>query len=56
MNSPRKALIAFLERQGVNTRGTELKSKNIAAVTVTATLPPFSRSGGKINVTGECIG
>ncbi len=51
-----QSLIAFLERQGVNTRGTELKSKNIAAVTVTATLPPFSRSGGKINVTVSAMG
>src|ERR1700727_964413 len=45
-----QSLIAFLERQGVNTRGTELKSKNVAAVTVTANLPPFSRTGGRINV------
>jgi flagellar P-ring protein precursor FlgI len=51
-----QSLIAFLERQGVNTRGTELKSKNIAAVTVTATLPPFSRSGGKINVSVSSMG
>ena len=51
-----QSLIAFLERQGVNTRGTELKSKNIAAVTVTATLPPFSRSGGKINITVSAMG
>ncbi len=51
-----QSLIAFLERQGVNTRGTELKSKNIAAVTVTATLPPFSRAGGKINVSVSAMG
>jgi flagellar P-ring protein precursor FlgI len=51
-----QSLIAFLERQGVNTRGTELKSKNIAAVTVTATLPPFSRAGGKINITVSAMG
>lgn len=51
-----QSLIAFLERQGVNTRGTELKSKNIAAVTVTATLPPFARSGGRINVSVSAMG
>lgn len=51
-----QSLIAFLERQGVNTRGTELKSKNIAAVTVTATLPPFSRTGEKLNVTVSAMG
>lgn len=51
-----QSLIAFLERQGVNTRGTELKSKNIAAVTVTATLPPFARTGNKINVSASAMG
>jgi flagellar P-ring protein FlgI len=51
-----QSLIAFLERQGVNTRGTELKTKNVAAVTVTAMLPPFARSGGKIDVTVSAMG
>ncbi|MEI7668693.1 MAG: flagellar basal body P-ring protein FlgI, partial [Pseudomonadota bacterium] len=40
----------------VNTRGTELKSKNIAAVTVTATLPAFGRAGSKINVSVSAMG
>ena len=51
-----QSLIAFLERQGVNTRGTELKSKNVAAVTITAKLPPFSRSGSHIDVTVSAMG
>lgn len=51
-----QSLIAFLERQGVNTRGTELKTKNVAAVTVTAKLPPFARSGGKIDVSLSAMG
>lgn len=51
-----QSLIAFLERQGVNTRGAQLKTKNVAAVTVTATLPPFSRSGGRIDVTVSAMG
>lgn len=51
-----QSLIAFLERQGVNTRGTELKSKNIAAVTVTATLQPFARNGSRINVSVGAMG
>jgi flagellar P-ring protein precursor FlgI len=51
-----QSLIAFLERQGVNTRGTELKTKNVAAVTVTAALPPFARSGGKIDVSLSAMG
>jgi len=51
-----QSLFAFLERQGINTRGTELKSKNIAAVTVTATLPAFARTGSKLNVTVSAMG
>lgn len=51
-----QSLIAFLERQGVNTRGTELKTKNVAAVTVTAMLPPFARNGGKIDVAVSAMG
>lgn len=51
-----QSLIAFLERQGVNTRGTELKTKNVAAVTVTAKLPPFARAGSRIDVTVSAMG
>lgn len=51
-----QSLIAFLERQGVNTRGTELKSKNIAAVTVTATLQAFAHAGSRINVSVSAMG
>lgn len=51
-----QSLIAFLERQGVNTRGQSLKSKNVAAVTVTAALPPFSRNGSRIDVTVSTMG
>ncbi|NBX03156.1 MAG: flagellar basal body P-ring protein FlgI [Alphaproteobacteria bacterium] len=51
-----QSLIAFLERQGVNTRGTELKSKNVAAVTVTAKLPPFARNGSHVDVSVSALG
>lgn len=51
-----QSLIAFLERQGVNTRGTELKTKNVAAVTVTAKLAPFARSGSRLDVTVSAMG
>lgn len=51
-----QSLVAFLERQGVNTRGTQLKTKNVAAVTVTAQLPPFARAGGRIDVTVSAMG
>lgn len=51
-----QSLVAFLERQGVNTRGTELKSKNVAAVTVTAKLPAFARSGGTLDINISAMG
>jgi flagellar P-ring protein FlgI len=51
-----QSLIAFLERQGVNTRGTELKTKNVAAVTVTASLAPFARSGSRLDVSLSAMG
>ncbi len=51
-----KGLIDFLEKLGVNTRGASLKTKNIAAVTVTASLPAFSRSGSRISVDVSTIG
>ena len=57
-NAPftQKGLTNFLERLGVNESGANLKTKNIAAVTVTATLPPFSRSGSNIDITVSTLG
>ncbi len=51
-----QSLIAFLERQGVNTRGTELKTQNVAAVTITASLPAFARTGSKVDVSVSAMG
>ncbi len=51
-----QSMIAFLERQGVNTRGLQLKSKNVAAVTVTAKLPPFARAGSNIDIGISAMG
>lgn len=51
-----QSLVAFLERLGVNTREAQLKTKNVAAVTVTATLPPFSRQGSRIDVSASAMG
>lgn len=51
-----KGLTDFLERLGVNTRGASLKTKNIAAVVVTATLPGFARAGSKLSVDVSTIG
>jgi flagellar P-ring protein precursor FlgI len=51
-----KGLVDFLERLGVNTRGANLKTKNIAAVTITASLPPFTRQGNKIDISVSTLG
>ncbi len=57
-NSPftQQSLEAMLERLGVNTRGADAKTDNVAAVVVTATLPPFARQGTTIDVAISSIG
>ena len=52
----RESLIGMLERLGVNARDTALRTANVAAVMVTATLPPFSRQGGRIDVQVSALG
>lgn len=49
-------LASLLERLGVNVTDEALRSKNVAAVIVTATLPPFARSGSRIDVNVSAIG
>lgn len=46
----------ILERLGVNVTGEQFRPKNVAAVFVTATLPPFARVGAQIDVTVSAIG
>ena len=57
-NSPftRQSLESMLERLGVNIRNANLNSKNVAAVIVSATLPPFSRQGSRIDVNVSTLG
>jgi flagellar P-ring protein FlgI len=54
----RESLVGMLERLGVNTRDqiTTLETKNVAAVMVTAELPPFARSGSRIDVAVSSLG
>jgi flagellar P-ring protein FlgI len=52
----RESLIGMLERLGVNARDTKLKTNNVAAVMVTATLPAFSRQGNRIDVSVAALG
>lgn len=46
----------LLERLGVNVAGEALRPKNVAAVFVTASLPPFARAGSQIDVAVSAIG
>lgn len=46
----------ILERLGVNVTGEQFRPRNVAAVFVTATLPPFARAGSRIDVTVSAIG
>ena len=57
-NSPftETSLIGMLERLGINTRGTSMKTKNVAAVMVTATLPAFAAQGSRVDVTVSTLG
>lgn len=57
-NSPftEQSLIGMLDRLGVNVRDEDMNTKNIAAVMVTATLPPFSNQGSRIDVSISALG
>lgn len=54
----RETLISMLNRLGVNIRDREiqLQTHDVAAVMVTADLPPFSHGGGRIDVTVSATG
>ena len=51
-----QSLQAMLERLGVNTRGANLSTGNVAAVMVTANLPAFGTQGTRIDVTVSAMG
>ncbi|MFY0647330.1 flagellar basal body P-ring protein FlgI [Sulfitobacter geojensis] len=53
----RESIRGMLERLGVaNLEGSDLKTKNTAAVMVTAKLPPFARRGSPIDITVSSLG
>ena len=54
----RQSLVGMLERLGVNTRDNErqLDTRNVAAVMVTANLPPFARPGSRIDISVSALG
>ncbi|MCO6432475.1 MAG: flagellar basal body P-ring protein FlgI, partial [Deltaproteobacteria bacterium] len=51
-----KSISNALESMGVRVEPRDVKVKNVAAVMVTATLPPFVRPGTKIDVTVSSMG
>ena len=57
-NAPftKQSLQAMLERLGVNTRGENMSTGNVAAVMVTANLPAFSTQGSRIDVSVSSLG
>ncbi|SEN28131.1 flagellar basal body P-ring protein FlgI [Palleronia pelagia] len=57
-NSPftEEIMASMLERLGVNVTGEQFRPNNVAAVLVTAVLPPFARAGSQIDVTVSAIG
>ena len=46
----------ILERLGVNVTGEQFRPRNVAAVLVTAALPPFARTGSRVDITVSAIG
>jgi flagellar P-ring protein precursor FlgI len=52
----RQSLEAMLERLGVAAAGANLNTRNVAAVMVTANLPPFASQGSRIDVTVSALG
>jgi flagellar P-ring protein precursor FlgI len=52
----KQSLQAMLERLGVNVRGQTLRTGNVAAVMVTANLPPFGTQGTRVDITVSALG
>jgi flagellar P-ring protein precursor FlgI len=52
----RQALNSMLERFNINVREADLRTGNVAAVIVTAELPPFSMQGTRLDVTVSALG
>lgn len=51
-----QAVVAMLHRLGVQVDQSQLRVRNVAAVMVTANLPPFARNGSRIDVTVASMG
>ncbi|KAF0219392.1 MAG: flagellar P-ring protein precursor [Geobacteraceae bacterium] len=53
---PVQSLVNVLERMGITVNRADIKVKNVAAVMVTATLPPFAKQGSKMDVLVSSMG
>lgn len=51
-----QSMQSMLDRLGINVRNTSLRTRNVAAVMVTADLPPFMDEGSRIDVTVSSMG
>ena len=51
-----KSFARLLDKLGMKLDTQDLASKNVAAVIVTGTLPPFSKAGNPIDITVNAIG
>lgn len=51
-----QSIKSMLDRMGINVRSGELRARNVAAVVVTAELPPFAGKGARIDVSVSSLG
>lgn len=51
-----QSIANMLKAMNIDMKPIDIKSKNVAAVVVTAELPPFARQGDKVNITVSSIG
>ena len=51
-----QSLVSMLARDGIAVDAKDIRVRNVASVMVTATLPPFARSGAAIDVTVASMG
>jgi flagellar P-ring protein FlgI len=51
-----RSVATMLERMSVTVSSSSIKLKNVAAVMVTATLPPFAKQGNQLDVTVSSLG
>jgi flagellar P-ring protein precursor FlgI len=52
----KETIANLLSRHGMSMRGRDPKAKNVAAVMVTTQLPPFAKTGARIDVTASSMG